>query len=268
MRYDLSIVTVSNNHLPLIQKCLTSLFAISWTVAFEMVLVDNASKDRTVEWVREHFPQVMIVRNEMPKGYAENANIGIRAKQNGRYIMSINPDIECLPGLLDELVAFMDSNPDVGIAGPKLLNPDLTLQPSCRRFSTPWAIFIRGLHLDGVFRQTRSIRDYLMEDLDHDRVMEVDWVTGALQVVRREAIAQVGLMDYQNYFLYSEDQDWCCRMWQAGWRVCYVPAARAIHAHMREGIKKPWSRSARYQLKSAYRMFRKFDWKLTRTPLQ
>jgi hypothetical protein len=263
---DLSIVTVSTNQLPLIRQCLTPLYALPWTVTFEVALVDNACTDGTGDWVRRHFPQVKIVRNEVRKGYPENGNIGIQAQQNGRYVLTLNPDIVCLPGLLDELVAFMDAHPEVGIAGPKLLNPDMTLQPSCRRFSTPRAIFIRGLHLDGLFRRMRFIRDYLMEDLDHDEVGEVDWVTGALLIVRREAITQVGLMDDQSYFLYAEDQDWCCRMWQVGWRVCYIPAARAIHAHMREGIKKPWSRAARYQLKSAYRMFQKFSWELTRTP--
>jgi GT2 family glycosyltransferase len=83
-------------------------------------------------------------------------------------------------------------------------------------------------------------------------------------IVRREAIARVGMMD-ERYFLYSDDQDWCCRMWQGGWRVCYVPQAQAIHAHMREGIRKPWSRAARHQLVSAVRMLRRFGWRLSRT---
>lgn len=264
MKLDLSIVTVSHNQLPLIRQCLTSLFAISWEVTFEVALVDNACTDGTGDWVSRHYPQVKVIRREVHKGYAENGNTGIEARKNGRYVLTLNPDIICLPGLLDKLVAFMDVNPQVGITGPKLLNPDLTLQPSCRRFSTPGAIFLRGLHLDGLLGRTRVLRDYLMEDLNHDEAAEVDWVTGALLIVRREAITRVGLMDDQRFFLYAEDQDWCCRMWQAGWKVCYVPAAQAIHAHMREGIKKPWSRAARHQLKSAYHMFQKFGWKLSR----
>jgi hypothetical protein len=111
------------------------------------------------------------------------------------------------------------------------------------------------------------MRDYLMADFDHRRVADVDWVTGAALVVRRQALAEVGCMDEDRYYLYSDDQDWCCRMWQAGWRVCYVPGASAVHVHMREGIRKPWSRAARHQLRSALRMFRKFGWRLSRSPL-
>lgn len=265
---DLSIVTVSHNHLFLIRKCLTSLYSTPWRITFETVLVDNVCTDGTSEWVRRNHAQVKIVRNEIRKGYPANGNIGIRAQQNGRYVLMLNPDIVCFPGLLDKLVAFMDAHPDVGIAGPKLLNPDMTIQPSCRRFSTPLALLARGLHLDGLFRNTGFMRGYLMDDFDHNSGADVDWVTGALLIVRREAIAEVGLMDEERYFLYSDDQDWCCRMWHAGWRVCYVPQAQAIHYHVREGIRKPWSRAARHQLWSAIRMFAKFRWKLSRNPSQ
>ena len=262
---DIAIVTVSHNHYPLIQKCISSLFSIPWNVTFELILVDNVSTDGTVEWVRGNYPQVKLVQNEVRKGYSENGNIGIREQCNSRYLMMLNPDVECLPGLLDELVGFMDAHSDVGIAGPKLLNPDMSVQPSCRSFSTPGSIFIRGLHLDGLFIDKAFMRNYLMEDFDHIRVADVDWLTGALLIIRREAIEQVGMMD-EHYFLYSDDQDWCCRMWQQGWRVSYVPQAQAIHVHMREGIKKPWSKAARLQLISSIRMFQKFGWKLSRIP--
>lgn len=263
-RLDLSIVTVSHNHLSQIEKCLASLYSISWNSTFEMVVVDNACRDGTGAWIAAHYPQINVIRNEARRGYAANANTGMRAQENGRYVLLLNPDVECLPGLLDTLVAFMDEHSDVGIAGAKLLNLDDTLQPSCRRFSTPGSILVRGLHLDGILRNTGLLQRYLMDDFDHQTVADVDWVTGALMIVRREAIALVGVMD-ERYFLYSEDQDWCCQMWQGGWRVCYVPQARAIHAHMREGIRKPWSRAARLQVVSAIRMFRKFGWRLSRT---
>lgn len=261
---DLSIVTVSHNHLPLIEKCLASLYSIPWNSSFEMVVVDNACGDGTAEWTAAHYPQITVIRNKLPQGYAANANMGMRAQKNGRYVLLMNPDVECLPGLIDGLVAFMDQRPGVGIAGPMLLNTDLTLQPSCRRFSTPGSIVVRGLHLDGLLGNTDLIQRYLMADSDHETVAGVDWVTGALMIVRREAIDRVGVMD-ERYFLYSEDQDWCCRMWQGGWGVCYVPTARAIHAHMREGMRRPWSRAAYHQAVSAVRMFHKFGWRLSRT---
>ncbi len=261
---DLSIVTVSHNQLPLIEKCLASLYSISWTSSFEMVVVDNACSDGTAEWTAAHYPHIKVIRNNLPQGYAANANMGMRAQKNGRYVLLMNPDVECLPGLIDGLVGFMDERPDVGIAGPMLLNTDQTLQPSCRRFSTPGSILVRGLHLDGLLWKSDLIQRYLMVDSDHKTVADVDWVTGALMIVRRAAIDRVGVCD-ERYFLYSEDQDWCCRMWQGGWRVCYVPKARAIHAHMREGMRTPWSRAAYHQVVSAIRMFHKFRWRLSRT---
>ena len=259
---DLSIIIVNHDHLPFLKTGIPSLYGLDSKSTVQVVLVDNASRDGAYEWTRENYPQIEIIRNNIQKGYTENANLGIRALQNGRYVILMNPDIVCLPGLLDELTGFMDRHPDVGIAGPKLLNPDLSIQPSCRRFSTPETVLLRGLHLDGIFR--RKMAEYLMADFDHNSVTDVDWVSGALLIVRPEAIAQVGLMDEDRYFLYSEDQDWCCRMWHKGWRVAYVPQAKAIHVHLREGIRKPWSRSARWQLKSAFRMFQKFGWRLTR----
>lgn len=263
---DLSIVIVNHNHGAQAQKAVESLFALPDKTTFQLIVVDNASSDGVADWLTVGFPQTCLLRNTRPRGFAHNNNLGMQRAVEARFMMLMNPDIECLPGLLDELVTFMDVHPDVGIAGPKLLNPEMTMQPSCRRFSTPLAIFIRRLHLDGLFRNARFMRDYLMCDFDHESVADVDWVTGALIVVRRDAVAQIGMMDEDRYFMYSEDQDWCCRMWHAGWRVCYVPQAQAIHAHMRQGVKNPWSKAARHQLISAIRMFQKFGWKLTRMP--
>jgi GT2 family glycosyltransferase len=262
--FDISIITVGHNHFPHIQKCLPSVFDHTKKSSFEYVLVDNVSSDGTAEWVGKHFSSVKIITNDVRRGFAENINRGLRGLNKSRYIVLINPDIICLPNVINSLVDFMDAHPKVGIAGPKLLNPDMTLQPSCRGFSTPTGIFIRGLHLDALFKGAHFMQDYLLEDLNRNEPSDVDWVTGAFMIVRRDAISEIGPMDQDRYFLYAEDQDWCCRMWRGGWRVCYVPQAMAIHEHLREGIKKPWSKLARYQWVSAFRMFQKFNWKLSR----
>ena len=262
---ELAIVMVNHNHRALAQRAVRSLYALPDQTTFRLIVVDNASSDGLVDWLRAQFPQVCLVCNTRPRGFAYNNNLGLRRAGDVRLAVLMNPDIECLPGLLDELVAFIDSQPDVGIAGPKLLNPDMSVQPSCRRFSTPLGILVRGLHLDGLFRNASFVSHYLMDDFDRNSIADVDWVTGALMIIRPEAIAQVGLMD-ERYFMYSEDQDWCCRMWHGGWRICYVPQAQAVHFHMREGMRRPWSRAARHQLWSAIRMFAKFGWKLSRSP--
>jgi hypothetical protein len=260
---DLLVIVVSHNHLPVLKTCLASLFSIRWNVSFEVLVIENTGRDGTREWVRACYPQVHTLQNQSPQGFAANVNHGITAFADSRYVLLINPDCECLPGLLDQLVEFMDDNSNVGIAGPMLLNVDGSVQPSCRRFSTPGVLLHRALHLDVLGGWFASLHRYLMNDFDHRSIRDVDWVTGALLIVRRASIAAVGLMD-DRYFLYSEDQDWCCRMWHAGWRVCYLPQARARHLHMREGMKKPWRRAGRYQLVSAFRMFHKFGWRLDR----
>ena len=261
---DLSIIVVNHHHREMIEKYMPTIFTVSNSATLEVALIDNTSDDGTAEWVADNLTQVKIVRNSRCKSYAENMNMGMRIMKNGRYFVVLNPDIECLPGLWDEAVKFMDNNTEVGIMGPQLLNRDLTIQPSCRRFSTPLNLLVRGLHLDGVLKNTRLIQDYLMLDYDHEKITDVDWVTGALMIVRREAIAKVGGMDERYKMAYSEDQDWCCSMWRGGWRVCYVPQARAIHDHLRTGMSKPWSKMARIQLINAIRMFIKFHWKLSR----
>jgi N-acetylglucosaminyl-diphospho-decaprenol L-rhamnosyltransferase len=261
---DLSIVVVNHHHRKMIEKNMPKIFAASNSATLEVSLIDNTRDDGAAEWVADNLTQIKLVRNSSRKSYAENMNMGMHIMKNGRYFVVLNPDIECLPGLWDEAIKFMDNNIDVGIMGPQLLNRDLTIQPSCRRFSTPLNLLIRGLHLDGILRNTRLIQEYLMLDHDHKKIMDVDWVTGALMIVRRKAIEQVGGMDECYKVAYSEDQDWCCRMWRAGWRVTYVPTARAIHDHLRTGMSKPWSKMARAQLINAIRMFHKFGWKLSR----
>ena len=260
---DLVVVIVNHNHGVLVRKTVESLYSLPDRALFQLVVVDNTPTDDFSRWLLIHYSKTLIINNTILQGFAHNNNQAIRKAPDSKYILLLNPDIECSPGLLDTLLAFMDSHLDVGIAGPKLLNSDLTHQPSARSFSTPLTLLIRGLRLDGIFRNSQLMREYLGADLGSEDTIDVDWVTGALMIVRREAISQVGLLD-ENYFLYSEDQDWCCRMWRAGWSVYYVPQAIAVHKHIREGMRKPWSKATKFQIVSAFQMFRKFSWHLSR----
>jgi hypothetical protein len=255
---DLSVVIVNHNHRRVIEKCLASLYSLPDRATFEVMLIDNACADGTAEWVGEHYPPVMIQRNSARRGFAANANAGMRALRQGRFAMLLNPDVMAIPGLLDRLVAFMEEHPDAGIAAPQLFHDDGTLQPNCRRFPTPGTLALRALRIDEIWKGPR-MRRYLMES-ERSGAIEVDWVTGALFIVRRAAIKAVGLLD-ESYFLYWEDLDWCYRMRQAGWRVYHVPGARAIHSQQRQGVRRPFSRASREQFLGALRFFRKFGWK-------
>lgn len=260
---DLVIITVNHNHGMQIRRAIQSLYSLPDHATFQLIVVDNTPGDGFSSWISAEYPGVTLIQNKQPRGFAANNNQALRLAPATRNILLMNPDIECKPGVLDTLVEFMNANSDTGIAGPKLFNSDGTVQPSARGFSTPMLILIRGLRLDRMFKRISSVRKYLMTDFDHAQVSDVDWVTGAFMIVRYEAIQQIGPMD-EGYFLYAEDQDWCCRMWRGGWRVCYVPQAQATHIHNREGIEKPWSKATRYQITTAIRMFLKFGGRLSR----
>ena len=254
---DLSVVIVNHNHRPVIEKCFASLHSLPDHASFDVTLIDNTPGDGVAAWVAEHFPRTAIERNAVRRGFAANANEGMRAAGRGRYALLLNPDVICLPGLLDRLVEFMDCHPKAGIAAPQLFHEDGTRQPNCRRFPTPGTLAMRALRTDEIWK-TQYVRRYLMEDAPVP-AGEVDWVTGAVLVARRAAIEAVGLLD-ERYFLYWEDMDWCYRMRRAGWGVFHVPEARAIHLHRREGVRRPFSRAGRAQLLGAVRFFRKFGW--------
>jgi N-acetylglucosaminyl-diphospho-decaprenol L-rhamnosyltransferase len=263
-RADLSVVIISHDHRALVQANLPSFFSPSPGFLIEVLVIDNTGQDGLAPWIRQHWPQVALVCNPRPLSYAENVNQSIGRHTLGRYVAVLNPDVRGLPGLLPEAIAFMDANPDVGIMGPQLLNTDGTIQASCRRFSTPLVTLIRGLHLDGMLRSSRPVSRYLMSDFGHDRMLDVDWITGACMIARRQAVETAGGMDERYRGAYSEDQDWCCQMWRAGWRVCYVPQARAVHDLQRMGMRRPWSKMGYLQTVNAVRMFHKYGWRLSR----
>jgi GT2 family glycosyltransferase len=252
---DLSIITISTNQRALLEPCLRSVYSHPTDIRFEVIVVDNVCTDGTSDMVQAHFSQAQLVHNERRLGYAANNNLGLRLA-HGRYPLILNPDIEVLPEAFDTLVSFMDAESDVGLAGPKLFNSDMSLQYSCRRFSTPAHLLIRGLHLDKLMANSRTIRKAMYLDWDHNNVRDVDYLTGACMIVRREALAEVGLMD-EGFTLYFEDQDWCHRMWQHNWRVAYVPSSQMIHHHQRASARVLLSKSTRTHIRSMIRFFGK-----------
>lgn len=254
---DLSIITVSHGHSRVIRNCLSSLYSLPDAATFETLLIDNLGASPAAEWTHAHHPEVQLLLNSARRGFAANVNAGMTTLLNGRYFVLLNPDVICIPGLLDRLVDFMDDHPDVGIAAPQLFDPDGTLQANCRSFATPRALAFRALRLDAIWANRPLIRRYLMTGPGGASATEVDWVTGAVAIIRRAAVAQVGLLD-ERYFLYWEDMDWCCRMWQAGWKVCRIAEASAIHSHRREGVRRPFSRAGYAQVAGAIQFFIKF----------
>ena len=192
----------------------------------ETVVVDHGSSDETVAFVREHFPDVEVVEEEN-RGLAFGWNTGI-ARTHGRYVLLLNADAWLDAGALDALVAFADARPRTAVVAPRLRYPDGRLQRSVRGFPTLWRIATEYLFLRKLGPRTRALNAFYAGGFGHDRELLVEWVMGAVWLVRRAAIEEVGTAD-DGFFLFSEETDWAYRFRQAGWEVRFFPGAGATH---------------------------------------
>ncbi|RLC60970.1 MAG: glycosyltransferase family 2 protein [Chloroflexota bacterium] len=251
---DLSIVIVNWNVRDLLRRCLHSIPNLQSSPSGEVIVVDNASTDGSVEMVRAEFPGVHLIANADNRGFPAANNQGIAVAQ-GRYVLLLNPDTEVVGDALATMVAFADAHPDVGIVGPQLLNPDGSVQSSRRRFPTLATAFFESTWLQG-YAPRRLLERYYVLDRPDDAVQDVDWVTGAAVMARREAIEQVGLLD-EGFFMYSEELDWCRRFREAGWRVVYLPAAQIVHHVGKSSEQVVAARHIHFQT-SKVRYFRKY----------
>ena len=233
---DLSVVIVSYNTRELLARCLSSLTSSIRSVSCEVIVVDNDSRDGTVAMLRTRWPDVRLIATGGNLGFGRAANKGL-ALAEGRYCLLLNSDTECLHGALDELVAFLDSTPQAGVAAPRLLNSDGTDQATARAFPSPAAgIFGRKSLLTRLFPNNRWSARYLVgKDRPGPEPFDVDWVSGAALMVRREIIERVGPLD-PAFFLYWEDADWCRRIGSAGHGIYCVPRAQVIHQEGGSGI--------------------------------
>src|SRR5574340_283104 len=251
----ISAVIVCTNERELLKACLTSIFSAPPQEELEVIVVDNASTDGSADMVREQFPSCRIITNQQRLGFAPNNNIGIK-QTSGRYLFLINSDAWVTEGAIDKLVAFLDANPRVGICGPRVLNPDGTLQLSCRKFPTVRSVLMRRIPLVRSLLPRRILAEHMMEDWDHLSNREVDWLLSCCLLVRREAMEEVGIMD-DAYFVYAEDVDWCWRMWQRGWGVHYVTGAEAFHHYRRFSARNQFSKKTLIHIRSLLHFWRK-----------
>jgi GT2 family glycosyltransferase len=223
---DLTVVIVSWNTRDLLAQCLRSCETALAGVACgrcQVWVIDNASSDETASMVRAAFPGVYLVANTDNRGFASANNQALR-ECTSRYILLLNPDTEVHPGAFAGLLAFMDAHPEAGAAGPRLLNPDGSLQASSYRFPTLTREAWRLFHLDRFWHCS----DYAMPAWPIDRPQRVDVVQGAALLLRRDALLQVGLLD-ETYFMYTEEVDLCRRLVRAGWSIYWVPEAAVVH---------------------------------------
>ncbi|MGA2071877.1 MAG: glycosyltransferase family 2 protein [Terriglobia bacterium] len=224
---DISVVIVAWNAKHYLELCLESLEKAPPRRSMETLVVDNASTDGTSEMVEARFPWVKLIKSPENLGFAKGNNLAIRQCQ-GRYIALVNPDVIVFPGCLDALSDFLDQNPKVGNVGPRVFEPDMSMQSTCRRFPTLWNNFCSASGLAAGFKKSRFFAGEHMFYFPHDRTLAVDVLVGCFSMIRREAFESVGLLD-EGLFMYGDDVDWCRRAWKAGWEVVFYPGARAIH---------------------------------------
>jgi N-acetylglucosaminyl-diphospho-decaprenol L-rhamnosyltransferase len=217
---DVSVVVVALDALPWLETCLESVRG------HETIVVDVGSSDGTPELLRERFPEVRVLEREN-RGLAAGWNAGI-AEAPGRYLLLLNADAWAVGGAVERLVAFADARPRAAVVGPRLSNVDGTLQRSARGFPTLWRLATEYLFLRKVAPGTDALNGFYAGGFDHASPREVDWVMGAALLVRREAVEEVGPAD-EEFFLFSEETDWCYRFRQAGWEVWFTPDAEFVH---------------------------------------
>ncbi len=264
----ISAVVLTWNSAQYIEKCLRSLAADAREARIEIFVVDGGSTDGTLDILSQLVTEISSLRTiQLGKnlGTAASRNIAIR-KSRGEYILILDSDTELLPGALKTLCKALEEAPRAGIAGPRLLYPDGSIQPSCKRFPTSLLKICKSMPFSWLQRLGEAAELYPRElySKDFKAVLRVDHCISACWLVRREAIETVGLFD-ERIFYAPEDVDYCLRMWLNGWEVLYVPSAEVVHHTQRRSHKS--LRMAWVHAKGLFYYFRKHRYWLSRRSL-
>jgi hypothetical protein len=196
----LSITIVSYNTENFLRGCIESIYSQTNGTAFDIWVVDNDSRDNSVQMIKEQFPQVHLIENSCNVGFAKAANMAM-SQSKSDYILLLNPDTLILQNAIEKVIGFMDKNPDVGICGCKVLNEDGTLQLACRRsIPTPKVAFFRLTGLSRLFATSKTMARYNLTYMDPNLPHEVDAVSGAFLMIRRKVIDRIGMLD-ESFFM-------------------------------------------------------------------
>ena len=219
---DMSIALVSWNNREYLAQCLGSIFEEIHDLKFEVVVADHGSTDGTLEYLAENYPDVKVIANSKNLGVAKGNNQCIQ-NSAGKYIYILNNDTIVNSESVMRMLDFLEENPESGAVGGNLLNPDGSLQSSFCFFPTLKEEFLIVSHLGKRLNPFHPSYPSTWPE-----VREVDWMSSASMIVRREAIEEIGLID-DDYFVYSDETDWQYRLWKAGWKVYYLPEVSTIH---------------------------------------
>jgi GT2 family glycosyltransferase len=261
---DLSIILVNYNSKAYLASCLSSIKQLSNSLSLETIVVDNASTDGSQEMIVSSYPKVSLIKNSSNLGFGKANNLGIQLAK-GKYILLLNNDTTLKNDALTILVQFLDKNQKAGIVTSKLYESSGKIQKNCRSFPvTPFdTMFGRASLLSKLFPNNPITRKNTMSTWDYKTPRQVDWVSGAAMMVKREVFDRIGLLD-ENIFMYWEDTDFCKRAKDAGWEIWFTPEAEIIHyTGLGGGRRSLWLKlfTIYHMHWSAYYYFRKHYYK-------
>jgi len=250
----LSIIIVNWNVKEYLEKCLESIPEIP---DYEIIVVDNASKDGSCEMVKAKFPKVKLIASEKNLGFAAGNNLGLKSA-TGDFLLFLNPDTIILADAIEKLLGFLISRPKAGAVAPRLVYPDKSLQPSCLSFPTLGAMFARTIFLEGIWPSNPITKKYLMKDFDYGHEAQIDQPMGACIMVKKEVLDKVGIFDEHN-FMFFDEVDLCHRIKKAGFEIWFTPSAEIVH-HLSKSVNKwgtfnlskNWTKSRNYYFSKHY----------------
>ena len=251
----LSIIIVCYNDGALVLNLLDSVLSHTFLREYEIIMVDNASRDGSADMVAKSHPDVKIMRNEINKGFPTAVNEGIKASR-GEYVLLLNPDIRVKERAIDILIEFMDSHPRAGAVGGKIINTDGSIQLSGKSFPDPMVMLFVTFDLHRIFPNNPVTKKYYHSLEDYGKTHEVEHLMASFLMVRRSVIDKVGLMD-EHFFLYCDDVDWCYRIHNAGYEIWYVPSSEVTHAKGATTSRESYRGIVEYH-KSAWYFYKKY----------
>lgn len=262
---ELSIAINSYKNPELLKLCLESIKKNVKSIQYEIIVADSATKEDTEIMMREEYPEVKFFPFRKNVGFQALLKKGIE-ESLADFILALNSDILVTENSIEPLLEFIKNNPSAGIAAPKLLNFNGTLQYSCFRFYRPLTIIYRRTFLKSFSFAKKHLYWFLMEDYDHKKPKEVDWVMGSAMIISKKAVEKVGFMD-PRFFMYMEDVDWCRRFWENGYKVVYYPYSQMHHYHGKASARGGFFRSLFFNkltwihIVSAIKYFKKYQGK-------
>lgn len=257
-----SIIVVNYNTKDLLKRCFDSIRGSAGDLSYELIVVDNGSRDGSAEYLRKEYPDCALIECAENLGFARANNVGYE-KASGDYVVLLNSDAFLVGGSLAAAVELMDRHPEVGLAGGRLIGEDGAWQPSARSFPGLWNDFIIATGLSARNRQSRIFGRPDLTYLDQGKDILCDWVPGAFTIIRRPIVEELGLFD-ERFFLYYEEVDLCRRIKKAGWKIAYWPAITVIHIggastaqFSRKLVTKSGMQMGLWRLQSQYLYYRK-----------